>query len=116
MPRSTIRRRDNCPAMVSHEVTSVVVPRQDRADASVGGCKFEATTVGELTDMSAIEFLPRRLVDEIRRLPGCATSFPFLLINQRIEPTAVKVEPDPVACLKQGKAAADSRFGRCIED
>ncbi len=58
---------------------SVIVARQALPDLLIGRCEFQAATLGELADMGAVEFLPRRLMLWNVGRPGLPAHLPFSL-------------------------------------
>src|SRR5438270_14026746 len=85
-------------------------------DVEVQRGEFETAAGSELADRAAANLLPRRLVEQLRRLPGGAARLELALGQQYVHLAGVEVDADAIAGAQQREAAADRRLGRDVED
>src|SRR5688500_7690917 len=78
--------------------------------------EVEAGAAGELADELALQLLPRRLALLDVRLPGRLALGEFLFRNQDVGAPLADIDTHLVARLEQRQPAADSGFGRRVED
>src|SRR3546814_103437 len=78
--------------------------------------RLQAGTRTVLANHAAVNFLPRRLVFQLRGLPGSTPLSKFLVRNQDIDPPRVEVQTDHVASFEQGQSTAYGSFGGHVEN
>ena len=92
------------------------VPGQLRRHGTIAGREFQTAAIRKLSDVSAIEFLPWRVVFKFGRSVDSAAGRQGFLGHQNVDPPAAEVDSEPVAGLQDSEIAADCAFGAGVQD
>lgn len=95
---------------------SMVVTRNILADVPVFDGEFEHGAIAELTDVSALQFLPGSLADGDGNFEHGAAGGDLFVSDQNIDAAGVEIDANLVAGLEDRQVAADGGFGAGVQD
>lgn len=90
------------------------MPRYRLTNIAKGASEIETPAGMQLSNMVAIQLLPRGMTDRWRLERFDTAAFPFRLWHQGIDSSRIKIHSNAIACEKTRKSATGVRFWRCI--